>query len=1357
MNAVIQVFSAPLAERIGWVLVHSIWQGTIVALILAMALRLLRQRSAETRYLSAAMALLVIVVCPFLTNAQVREAADQPRPNLGMPAEPAVYSTGPSLTDGAPDAVVQGESLPIHPSPRFETHVPHPAVAASTSESLPSAAASEALITFKDLHAFVKPFLPWLVGGWLGGVLVCSLRLLIAWQHVRTLRASGVTVAAEQFVSAAHRLADRMGIRHSVTLLESKIVEIPMVVGWLKPVILLPVAAVAGLSAVQIEAIIAHELAHVRRWDYPVNLLQSIVETILFYHPAVWWVSRKMRQERENCCDDIASEVCGDRVSYARSLLQMEELRPPKSLVLAATGGDLMARVRRLIAPGSGADGSVRGFAGLVALLVVGTALAGIHLAETNESVLDEETNPGAKAILRDGDVIVEFAALSRDPTNDTSWWQPNGEPYPAAFGKDSGARPQDSDPLAWNMGFVVQSSYAKLAVAADFPQIHGSWSSWSTAPDEGVHNVNVRKVFTEDSDSVNVDLLLSLEDWRPWKYVQLGEDVIEPWGRGGFTLRANRANTAGLQPGELLHAFEHPGRDHVEIVVAWPRGFETRAKIEVEAFDADGNEITHSGVAGYQYAHGSYFEGTRQTTASFRYRLRYYTDQVSFADASLIPGQSSQVTHRVVRLDVPPRELTPGQIADRIEATMKRFESVEYQAESTANVNTNAFRTDVEPVLVTGDTQYLYRSDGSRWFVEEDAFTWNQGESELRPLDTLAGFDGALHYSVDRFGSVQLGEENLSNTRLSPRAVFWRAGRTADWLLAALRRDEARIESDQQTDGRRVVQIVSDWKRGEQHWRFEIEVLPNHSWLPLSTKVFHGGKLIAAESTEELAQSDDGIWYPRQIHWSVESEPFASTLDKTIKVTSFTLRDDFKDADFEWQLPPGRAIIDHRSGATWYNDPWWSELAPWLRETLDYPPPDLSALRDFQSYADNAIDGMPAPAIQAAEWIVGEDPGPWTRDDRRPTLLFFFGGRAISPTPKQLVALKTLAERYKEAGLEDSGLNVVGVASASKTPEMTRQAVKELQVSFPVAIDSPNEDGSGFGQTFAAYGLKAYVGIFVIDSQGITHLVEPSNLPTDSDTSALAFVLQNLDQGAIRIDSDVNRDRSFSRKEHDRVQAEWQRLAAAATGTGRITGRIEATSAGRDVFGSDGLNNTDRSGVAATIEIVPVLKLLQGSAFSTHVAYDRERVQVVECQGDGTFEATGLCRGEYRVTILPPGMARTEQNVILVNDAATAQVNVLLNQSDQISGTVVDTAGEPIVGATISATKRHFNPAYIRQYTTAHLAPKTVTDKQGNFVYDGLFVGAYTFHVEADGYEAKDTEPVPAGRHEVNIQLKEL
>jgi hypothetical protein len=174
------------------------------------------------------------------------------------------------------------------------------------------------------------------------------------------------------------------------------VVQVPAVIGWLRPIVLLPASALTGLTPLQLDALLAHELAHVRRWDYVVNLVQSVIETLLFYHPAVWWVSRQVRQEREHCCDDLAVAVCGDAVVYAKALVGMEGLRvPAPAFAVAAGGGSLLSRVRRLVAPAA-PEFLPRWHAGLAAVTLTVAIGGGASLAGANAATPDPVVVPAA-------------------------------------------------------------------------------------------------------------------------------------------------------------------------------------------------------------------------------------------------------------------------------------------------------------------------------------------------------------------------------------------------------------------------------------------------------------------------------------------------------------------------------------------------------------------------------------------------------------------------------------------------------------------------------------------------------------------------------------------------------------------------------------------------------------------------------------------------------------------------------------------------------------------------------------------------------------------------------------------------
>ena len=200
------------------------------------------------------------------------------------------------------------------------------------------------------IDAVPAPLLPWVVAVWLAGAMAFWLRLLGGWIFAERLRSRLVRPAPREWQQTLDRLKARIRVSRPVRLLVSSLVQAPAVVGWLRPVVLVPVGALAGLPPEQMEALLLHELAHIRRHDYLVNVLQSVVEALLFYHPAVWWVSGHIRAERELCCDDVAISVSGDAVTYARALAELASARPAHfRAVMAANGGSLAHRIARLL------------------------------------------------------------------------------------------------------------------------------------------------------------------------------------------------------------------------------------------------------------------------------------------------------------------------------------------------------------------------------------------------------------------------------------------------------------------------------------------------------------------------------------------------------------------------------------------------------------------------------------------------------------------------------------------------------------------------------------------------------------------------------------------------------------------------------------------------------------------------------------------------------------------------------------------------------------------------------------------------------------------------------------------------
>ena len=313
--------TSPLTQAVSWALVNLVWQGALVAAALAVALRIVPGRHSRTRYALACGALLVLTVLPVVSAAQ-RYSLRAATP----PVAPVVASL--------PAEVVNEISL--------------------SADVVPSAPAGAAAADARELLARVdescERHARWIVLVWALGVLCGSARVLSGWRRVVRLCARAEP-AGPEIQTALQRLCAALGIRRAVRVLVSRDITVPAAVGWLRPVVLVPMAALGGLSAAELELVLRHELAHVRRHDYLVNLVQTAAETLLFFHPAVWWIGNVIRSERENCCDDLALAGGATPLSYARALTALESLRVLPSPALSALGGSLPQRVRRLVLP----------------------------------------------------------------------------------------------------------------------------------------------------------------------------------------------------------------------------------------------------------------------------------------------------------------------------------------------------------------------------------------------------------------------------------------------------------------------------------------------------------------------------------------------------------------------------------------------------------------------------------------------------------------------------------------------------------------------------------------------------------------------------------------------------------------------------------------------------------------------------------------------------------------------------------------------------------------------------------------------------------------------------------------------
>lgn len=302
MNSILH---SPWTTALGWTLLHSLWQGLVVAAIVYGLLRMIPGRRAATRYTLVTAGLGLVLIAAIITYAYLS-------PSYTVPSQArttAFFTTSPVLTtDAAP--------------------------------------ASHWLVWTTT----VDRAMPWIVSLWLVGASVFCLRLLGGWYYLVGLRRRA-QVISDAWATRLQTLATQLGIQRPVVLAESSEIHAPAVVGWLKPVVLIPVGMFAGLSTEQVEAIFIHELAHIRRHDYLINLLQSLVEALLFYNPFVWLLSSWMRREREHCCDDAVVAQHHSARAYVLALTALEQQRIQTSLAPSLLGQrhELFNRIQRLM------------------------------------------------------------------------------------------------------------------------------------------------------------------------------------------------------------------------------------------------------------------------------------------------------------------------------------------------------------------------------------------------------------------------------------------------------------------------------------------------------------------------------------------------------------------------------------------------------------------------------------------------------------------------------------------------------------------------------------------------------------------------------------------------------------------------------------------------------------------------------------------------------------------------------------------------------------------------------------------------------------------------------------------------
>jgi bla regulator protein blaR1 len=343
-----------LVATLGWILLHFLWQGALVGCATAVALTLLRNARPETRYLAACLGLLLCLAWPALDLALALGATDGP---------------------------------------------------AAAARGLDRFAGTAADRNAAGLLDWLQGKLNWIVMGWAAcaGALGMRLAAGLAWIG----RAARLEAGDPAWQARLSQMAERCGLTRAVRLRVVNGLSSPVTAGWWRPVVLVPASLLTGMAPDMLEALLAHELGHVKRHDYLVNLLQNVAEALLFYHPAVWWISKRIRSEREQIADDFAARHLGEPRRLALALSELERMQfAGAHLAQAANGGDLLLRVRRLLRP------DTQALSWHAAIPVLGLAIACVAQAHVGAPTLSTLAQAAATQITQSA--VVDFATCRK-------------------------------------------------------------------------------------------------------------------------------------------------------------------------------------------------------------------------------------------------------------------------------------------------------------------------------------------------------------------------------------------------------------------------------------------------------------------------------------------------------------------------------------------------------------------------------------------------------------------------------------------------------------------------------------------------------------------------------------------------------------------------------------------------------------------------------------------------------------------------------------------------------------------------------------------------------------------------------
>jgi len=336
------LLSNDLTQAMAWTLVHSLWQITIIAIILSVVLRVADSASSIKKYYISVAALLSSIVIVAVTFTMCYS-------DVTIDSTLMYTSIAEQLSLNSENVVMEGAKIAT---------------------------------LFSDYYYV-------LVNAWVIGTMLFLMRFLGGFIYLKKIVAQS-EIGSDRLTTTLKRINKKYRINRILSVKESKSITTPMVIGYIKPIILFPMGLVTQLSVSEIEAILAHELAHIKRHDYLLNIIQIITESVFYYHPALWYISSRIRYERENCCDDMAIKMTNSSMSYAKTLIKLQELKPTgmqTSLALTGHKSQFAQRIQRILG-----TSQIKNYTrDKVLLLLVIITSACVYAADNNSESVDEK------------------------------------------------------------------------------------------------------------------------------------------------------------------------------------------------------------------------------------------------------------------------------------------------------------------------------------------------------------------------------------------------------------------------------------------------------------------------------------------------------------------------------------------------------------------------------------------------------------------------------------------------------------------------------------------------------------------------------------------------------------------------------------------------------------------------------------------------------------------------------------------------------------------------------------------------------------------------------------------------------